>query len=286
MIASVLEETPRAQPMVGRLWRQLRRVERLLLDHRAAAVARFGAVALETIDLPSLSAPQEMQPEQIRAGGALLWACELEQAGLPGFVDAMADLVLQGKFLLPISTAADKLMLYRRARTERFAPGERIAIYERVFGNEFKASWANLLKGLDVIARVGTTENLSAPTARVVAAAREVGMYLSQRTGGIVAFAANSIAQQVREALMVLRSPDLVQALGGGSVWQMIRLHAPMVLGRALQPEVHLDRAAAALHITGWLADAAAAIEAGMAHLPPPDAVEAAELWLASGDGA
>jgi hypothetical protein len=286
MIAPVLENARLAQPLVGRLWRQLRLVERLLLDHRAAAVARFGAVALETIDLPSLSAPQEMQPEQIRAAGALLWARELEEAGLPGFVDSMADLVLQGKFLLPITTAVDKLMLYRRARTERFAPGERRAIYERVFGDDFESSWTALLKALDVIAHVGTTENLSAPTARLVAAAREVGMYLSQRTGGIVAFAASSIAQQVREALAVLKSPDLVQALGDGSVWQMIRLHAPMVLGRALQPEPHLDRAAGALRITGWLADAAAAIEAGVAQLPSPEALEAAELWLASGEAA
>jgi len=283
MISPVLENASVAQPLVGRLWRQLRLVERLLLDHRAAAVARFGAVALETIDLPPLTAPQEMQPEQIRAAGALLWACELEEAGLPGFVDSMADLVLQGKFLLPISTAVDKLMLYRRARSERFAPGERKAIYERVFSDDFQSSWTGLLKTLDVIAHVGTTENLSAPTARLVAAAREVGVYLSQHTGGIVAFAASSIAQQVREALAVLKSPDLVQALGGGSVWQMIRIHAPVVLGRALNPEPHLDRATAALRITGWLANAAAAIEAGMPQLPSPDALEAAELWLASG---
>ncbi len=283
MISPVVEPARGAQPGVGRLWRQLRLVERVLLDHRAAAVARFGAAALETIDLPPLSAPTEMQPEQIRAGGALLWARELEEAGLPGFVDSMADLVLQGKLLLPISAAVDKLMLYRRARTERFAPGERRAIYERVFGDEFKSSWSGLLNALDVIAHVGTTENLSAPTARLVAAAREVGVYLSQRTGGIVAFAASSIAQQVREALAILKSPDLVQALGGGSVWQTIRMHSPVILGRTLHPEPHLDRAAAALRITGWLANAAGSIEAGVAQLPSPDALEAAELWIAAG---
>jgi hypothetical protein len=282
MNLSGLECAP-TRPGRGRLSRQLRWVERVLVDHRAAALARFGAAALEAIDLPSVAAPSEMQPAQIRAAGALLWARELEEAGLPGFVDALADGVLEGKLLLPITTAADRLMLYRRARTERFAPGERKAIYERAFGAEFEASWSRLLSALDAIAHAGRNESLRAPIARLMAAGRDVGIYLSQHTGGIIAYAASSIANQVREAIAVLKGPDLVQALGGGSVWRMVRLHAPEVMGRAVSPEPHLDRAAAALRITHWLADAAGAIEAGATTLPTPDALEAAELWLASG---
>jgi len=279
--ATALQASPRPG---RRLWSELRLVERLLEEHRAATVARFGAAALDVIDLPSVAPAGELDPAQIRASGAMLWARELEEAGLPGFVDALADGVLEGKVLLPITSAADRLMLYRRARTHRFSADERRALYQRLFGEEFESSWKRLLSALDAIARAGQNENLAAPTARAVVAARDTALLLSSRSSGIATFAARSIANQIREALAVLRHPELVQALGGGSVVTLLRIHAPTILGRPLDPETHLDRASAALRLTNWLAAAAPAIEAGSAHLPPPDALDAAELWLATGD--
>jgi hypothetical protein len=266
-----------------RFWRELRLVQRLLEEHRAAAVARFGASAVDVIDLPSIASPGELDPAQIRAAGALLWASEVEAAGLPSFVDGLAERVLEGKLLLDITTAGDRLMLYRRARTQRFSPGERAAIYGRIFDAQFQEAWTRLLRALDAIARAPRQENLSAPIARAVAVARDVALQLSQRSGGIASYAARSIADQVHAALGVLRDPDLMRALGGADPWQMMRLHAAEVLGRPLDPEPHLDRAGAALRICNWLAAASPTIEAGTPHLPPPDALDAAELWLASG---
>jgi hypothetical protein len=280
-LATALPEAPHAG---RRFWRELRLVQRILEEHRAAAVARFGQGALDVIDLPSVAPAGELDPAQIRASGALLWAREVEKAGLPGFVDALADGVLQGKVLLPITGAADRLMLYRRTRTHRFSVAERRALYERLFGEEFESSWRRLLSALDAIARAGRNESLVAPATRAVVAARDTALLLSSRSAGIATFAAKSIAAQIHDALAVLRHPELVQALGGGSVIALLRIHAPIILGRPLSPERYLDRASAALRLTNWLAAAAADIESGNARLPPPDALDAAELWLATGD--
>jgi hypothetical protein len=193
--------------------------------------------------------------------------------------------MVEGKILIDVTTAGDRLMLYRRERTQRFGADERAALYARLFDANFEQSFGAMLAALDAIARAPLNQNLSALIARAVSAARDVGLQLSQRSGGIALYAARSIADQVREALAVLRDPDLSRALGGGSAWQMMRMHAMQVLGRQLDPEPHLDRASAALRLTNWIAGAAAGIEGGAANLPPRDALDAAELWLASVGG-
>jgi hypothetical protein len=292
MISTALQP-PRSPAAPARpLERQLERAARWLQDFLCAAAERYGAAALDTIDLPPLVGPGgELVPAQLRAVGALLWAREVEAAGLPSFVDALADGVLEGKVLLPIAAGADRLMLYRRTRTRRFSAGERQAIYARLFGepgdaaHPFTAGFGALLGALDQLARAGRQESPLAPAARAYAAARELGTWLCARAGGIAAFAARAIADQIRESLAVLRHPELVQALGGGGPWQLLRIHAPQVLGHPVNPEPHLQRAGAAMEIFGWLADAAAAIEAGAAAAPPPAALEAAESWLAAGQG-
>lgn len=280
---------PSCAPAGRKLLRELWLVRRFLEDHRAAAVDRYGAAALEAIDLPPIADQGELVPAQIRAAGALLWASEVEQAGLPAFIDSLAEGVLEGKVLLPITSGADRLMLYRRARKERFSSEERHALYQRLFGepgdaeHPFAGPWSRLLEALDGLARASRNEGKGGLIARAMAAARDVAQQLSERSGGIAAFAAQSISKQIHDAMLVLRDPDLSRALGGGSPWRMMRMHAQEVLGRPLDPERHLDRASAALQLCGWLADAAPAIEAGTAALPPPAALQAAELWLTTG---
>lgn len=279
-------------PAGRRLGRELYEVERLLQDHLASAVDRYGAAALDVIDLPPVAGPTgELVPAQIRAAGALLWASEIEQAGLPAFVDALAEGAVEGKVLLPITSGADRLMLYRRTRNERFTGDERRALYERLFGapgdgaHPFAASFHRLLQTLDAIAHAGPQESLVGPAARANASAREVAQWLSEHSGGIAPFAARSIAEHIRDALAVLHDPDVARALGGGSVWQMLRLHAAEVLGRAVDPGPHLERASAALALVSWMARAASAIEGGTATVPPPQVLQAAVLWLSSGRG-
>lgn len=274
-----------ARSGVRRTWRELRRVQQILEEHRAAAVGRYGSAALSVVDLPPLGEDGELDPAEIRAAGALLWAREVEEAGLPAFVDALAEGLFEGKVLLDIGAAADRLMLYWRSRTTRFSSAERAALYQRVFDGGFEEGFGQLLAALDGIARAQRHQNLEALNVRAQVAARDVGTYLSQRSGGIAIHAAKSISDQVREALSVLRDPALIRALGGGNPWQMMRIHAQEILGRPLHPEPHLDRASAALRLTDWIASAAHGLSGGGSALPTVDAIDAAELWLAAGNG-
>jgi hypothetical protein len=63
-----------------------------------------------------------------------------------------------------------------------------------------------------------------------------------------------------------------------------MRVHAIEILGRPLDPEPHLDRASAALRLTDWIAAAAQGLASGSGS-PTRDAIDAAELWLAAGEG-
>jgi len=57
------------------------------------------------------------------------------------------------------------------------------------------------------------------------------------------------------------------------------------VLGRAVDPQRHLDLAAAGLQVLSWLADVAAALDGGAAVLgPDAPVVQAATLWLAASE--
>src|ERR1044071_95336 len=111
------------------LIRQVERCQRLLGDHLAAAIQVFGSAALGVIDLPSLTTAGQIAPPQLRAAATLLWCMCVEQAGLPGFVDARADALWDGRMQLPIGDAATRLMEYRRERDHhRFSADERRAI--------------------------------------------------------------------------------------------------------------------------------------------------------------
>jgi hypothetical protein len=289
MTFPALDASAPPRPVGRRLLRELDRVERLLDDLRAAALERWGSGALEAIDLPPILNPSgQVSPAQLRAAGALLWASQVEEAGLLDFVDALADGVLEGKVLLPIRAGADRLLLYRRSRHERFTPEERRALYQRLFGapgdggHPFAAAFGRLLAALDALGHLGPQQSPTALAVRANQAASEVVTWLSEEGGGVLPFAARSIADQIKQALAVIRDPDVSRALGGGSPWRMIRLHAQELLSRPLDPEPGLERATAALQLTGWLSDAAAALTSGSAAVPPPYALQAAELWLSA----
>jgi hypothetical protein len=272
-----------------RFLRGLADCERLLARHLAGAVQRFGAAALDVVDLPALSAAGSVSTEQVRAAATLLWTCEVEQAGLPGFVDALADGVVTGRVFLPLTSGGDVLASYWHARRERFAPAERAALYERLFGrpddaaHPFRRGMEDLCQGLAAIGQAPRTVETSGLQVRVQLAGRELAQHLSEQAAGIGAYAARELVGHVKAALQVLRDRDVALALGGGGPWRMIETHAPQVLGREIDPVPHLDRAAAGLTLVTWLADAAAAFDAGTAVVTPegPE-VHAAELWLAA----
>jgi len=275
---------------VGAIGADLDACDRLLAHHLGAAVQRFGAAALDVIDLPPLISPADSQvdPEQIRVAAVLLWAREVEEAGLPSFVEALAEGLVRGRLILPLTTGADRLMRYYRAKDERFGRDERRAVYARAFGepgdraHSFPSLFEQMVKILASIGRAGKTESLLPWQARLRIVGRQLGEQLSA-SAGIAAFAARDIVAHIRQAVEILHDADVAQALGSAGIWTMIRVNGGAIAGREFNPMPYLVRARAGQQILSWLADAVPSLES-------PDTlvdrvhpvVEAAQTWEAT----
>jgi len=281
VIAGVLD--PPAD--VGYLRAALDANDHLLARHLAAAVQRLGAAALDVIDLPPLTTGT-VDVEQIRVAAVLLWTREVEAAGLPSFVEAMAEGLVHGRLTLPVTTGGDRLMRYYRARSDRFGRDERGALYARLFGgpddrqHQFPVLFDQLLAILDDIGRAGSEQSLSPMRARLGIVGRQLAELLSS-SPGITAFAARDIVAHIREAAAILHDPDVAQALGDGGLWTMIRANGSVITGRAIDPAPHLTRASAGQQILTWLADTAGASGVRGPTVERGDpVVEAAQAWL------
>lgn len=273
-------------------WPELDLCEALLAQHLDAAVRTLGSAALGLVDLPPLSeaAPS---PEQIKVAAVLLWAREVEATGLLRFTEALAEGVVRGRLLLPIRGAGSRLMRYHRGRTERFTADERKAIYSRIFGgpgsthpnSEFAQTFDGLVTALDELGRAPNTRGTTHLLVRIQTLANVLTRSLSARAVGISAFAARDIVAHVREALTILRDPELVAALGAGGVWRIITIHAPLVLGAEVEIDSHLTRASAGLALLSWLAASARQLSGGSPSPAVAQAVQAAARWRAGRRG-
>lgn len=257
--------------------RELDRCERLLAQHLAAAVQRFGAAALDVIDLPPLGV-SPLVAEQIRAAGVMLWTSHVEAAGLPGFVDAIATGSARGTLLLPLTRGADRLMLYYQKNRDRFDASERVAMYERLFAPPFADLIDALAAALIEVHRADTQGTARHFAARAGVIARDLGALLTTRAVGVAAFAAREIVAHIREALAILRDPEIAHALGGGAPFQIIRVYGPSLANMSVDPTAALDRASAGFAIVSWIAEHAPTLT----DAPPiddPALLEAAERW-------
>jgi len=271
--------------------------DRALALQLCEAVQRFGAAAPSIIDLPPVSGGR-IDAGALHVASVLAWAWEVEQAGMPSFVEALAEGVMNGTLLLPIETGGERLGRYWRARHERFTADERRELYARIFGepavaaeaadgadaggSPFPALFEALVEALIEIGRAPTTRPLIDLVVRANAAARDLAADLSMRAVGMAAYAARDIVAHVRLALSLVGATDIARALGTTDVWRAIELHGPEVLGRQLSPRPHLARAEALHAVISWLADQAGSIGALSARIGPADAVvRAAESWQA-----
>ncbi len=242
--------------------------DRLLAQHLAEAVQVFGAAALDVVDLPPLSGGT-IEPAQLRAAAVLVWARELT-------------------LLLPITSSADSLMRYWRHKKERLSADERRELFERVLGAPGEAdapmaSFEHFVDALIALGRAPVQERTLHLQTAIAVSARDAAAALSARAAGMAAWAARDITAHVREALALLDERDLAFALGGGSLWTRITLHAPDVLRQRVDPGTHVARAVAGLHLVEWLADQARALDAMRVQVrPTDDVVRAAETWRAN----
>jgi len=261
--------------------------ERSLARHLNAAVMALGPSALGLIDLPPLGSGS-VEPAQIRVAAVLLWAREVEAAGLPSFVEAVAEQLATGRLALQLRAGGTLLMRYYRSRHERFSADERQALYTRLFGTDESDDVARgldvLVQNLCAIGAAPAQENLLELQSRLSVGALALAEPLSERAVGIAAFAARDIVANVRQALALLGDPEIAWALGGGDPWSIVRVQSQLVLGRPIDPAPHRARAAAGHTLLEWLADAATGLEAGNVTVGRNDpVVRAAQTWQAEG---
>lgn len=271
----------------------LRLCDELCGAHLRALEDRLGAPAMGLLDLPPL-AGDAIETDQLRAVAPLYWALHAEQAGLLAVVEALAQQFVQGSIVEPIGRSGHLLFRYFRDRHERFKVEERASIYSHLFGgegsddpnHEFAQLFPRLAAELDAFGRSPTTEDDGAHRARISSLASDLLQNLSPRTAGVVAFAARDIVDNCRQALTILRDPELQSILGGGSVWLVIQRLGPRLTGHQFDPEPQLRRGVAGLRILRWLADAAPSLALGTVPLQRSDSVVlAASDWLMDGEG-
>ncbi|MFH1465893.1 MAG: hypothetical protein ABIO70_16010 [Pseudomonadota bacterium] len=264
----------------------LRGCERELDRALGAALEAFGAQALGLVHLPPLAATG-MVPAQLRAAAVLLWLREVEEAGVPAFVEELAEQLATGRFFALMDQGAEALARYWRARHDRHTAQERRAIFSRLFGgpgstdpNEaFSGDFEALIDGL-APQEYGPGELTR--RARIQATAQILGAALSSRAAGSSRFDADRMLADVRTALRLLAMPDIAHALGGGPPFRIVELHAPIILGHPVRPARHLARAQAGFAVIRWLADGAAALRSGLVEVAPGARVsQAAATWLA-----
>jgi hypothetical protein len=265
-------DEPRWGGSPDRMPSDLEECERQLGLHLETVYRRFGGEALGVIDLPPLDGAR-LQPEQIRIAAVLFWAREVEAAGVLRFCEALAQGMALGRLGLPLERAAQELMVFHRARQNRLNPGERSAIFARMFdagtGSEsgFEPLLAGLIEALVAIHRQPAGTSTTPGSVRAAAAGRALAELLAERAVGLAAFAARDIVDQIRWALRLLQHPEIERALGGGGLVPMLRRHGPLVLGEALDPSPHLSRAGAGLHLLTWIADRVPELETGSLRL-------------------
>lgn len=252
------------------------------------AVERMGPTALGAVVLPALDSGP-IGANALRAAGALLWAAEIEEAGLPPFVEALGEQLANGHLLVMMDRGADLLARYWRDRAERHTAGERRALYSRLFGgpgatepNEaFPAAWQALISA--ILATDGVYGPLpSRLSARLSVAARVVAEPLSQRATGSARYDADRILAHIDQCWRLLREPDVARAFGGLGPWQIVAMYSPELLGRRFEPSPHVAKAQAGLTVFSWLADEADRLVTGTPTLLPA-VVDAAARWQASG---
>lgn len=269
------------------LVRDLERTQRLLARHLQRAVARYGAAALDVIDLPDLDTGDVPGDAEIEAIAALLWCREVDAAGLLEFADAFAEGVVAGRVLLPSRGPGTAVGRYWRARDERFSAEERQEIYQRAIAGGVLEELANWASALVELGRAPRDQGLSALEERALYTGRLLLESCGRAGSGMTAFAAREIASNIAAAIQLLTTPEIRHVLGGVGIWSAIEGMAPSLLGHTVSPRDHLTRAETGLALLEWLASRAHAVWSGTGTLTATDPVIAqAERWILAGGDA
>lgn len=260
-----------------------------LIRYRTAITQLYGADVLDTVDVPPLT-QGTINPGNLHIASVMFWLKEISEAGLPDFVDMLAEKIVRGQLILPVTTSSNHLMRYWRRRHNRFSAQERKSLYSQLFGgpgstnpnNEFYPAFIRLISILSEIGRLPEDHPNTHLLSRLAIYSRELAANLSNRSVGIIPYAASTILRNVRSARDILCEHDLLTALGSRNIWHCIQMLSPQILGRQINPHPHVTKAGTGFRIIRWLADHILAIESGSVLVDRNhEIIKAAERWIA-----
>src|SRR5690606_1022286 len=129
-------------------------------------------------DLPPLDA-DPAEPATLELAAAMLWLREIEAAGMPAFVEAVADAVAGGRLAPTDQQGLAELLRFHR-REHHFHAPERAELYARVFPADFDAALRRFAELL--VERTGPTSEAYQARARI--AAEQLAQDLAPRVSG------------------------------------------------------------------------------------------------------
>ncbi len=210
--------------------------------------------------LPDLSSAVDIEVIAInlRAVQVLYYAAMLEELALLRAVDRLVELFTQGLLPLGTSDARTRLWEYAKRRPNRLSQPERRDLYARVFGmaggkeapsvnREFDQLWTRFVSGIASWLRPADSEALRTP-------GRDLAMNISMHGSGLSLYAANELAEQVRDAVAILADPEVHAAYGARDIWQVVDRLATLELGGARNAVRYRSMATNGAVIIAWLA--------------------------------
>jgi hypothetical protein len=216
----------------------------------------------------------------------LYLSSQLEQASLLPAVELLAGIGIAGGVSVDLGSSASKLMEFWRHRKERFAPEERRALYDRLFGSDFESLMISLCEALYKLDEGVIPKGVSNPLeqAKVRTLGEQLAEHLLNHTTGESTFASADILASTRAATDILKDPRVEHAFGAHSVWTTVAAILRRYGTAGPDPASYVVRGKAGLTILSWLADAHGVIGASSQPLVGLDnpVISAAVDWLQS----
>ena len=248
---------------------------------------------MHRITLPELKATADVEivHDNIRAVATLYYIYQHEKMGVFQVVDRLAELFHQG--LLPLGGGAAETLRAYMLGEHSFSDNERADLYEWALGapgggpdvqpnSDFRTLWLVFVAEVVAFARERGPFELVWPetpnNATLRKATRDLAANISSHGWGMGSESAR-LAGQLREAIDVLRMPQLQQTFRARDAWQVIERVQHMHLGGAADVARYGRIADAGRRIFGWLANYAEL--KGRPTIHDAELVDACEAWLA-----
>ena len=238
---------------------------------RLIATAAGFALALEQIgiELPPMHAAR-IDQAQLRAIASLYLASELENTGLIVAVETLASLVRSGALGVDVGAATPQLVTFWQGRNHRASREEREHSFASLFGPNAEGDSDTFIDGMLALCEAlyklderATNANYGGVSQqmRVRSSAARVLAQLLGRAGGITVFMAQEILQSLREAIAILKHPQLLAALGARDVWTAVARIDRIARTQHNAARLYVQRGRAGMTVLSWLAEAAPLLE-------------------------